>query len=63
MTGGEARSDPLRILLGATVVASETPGGFNLQNNSNQSSPPTLTKDIVPGEYHEYLHVFEARED
>jgi hypothetical protein len=60
-------SDPLRILSpypsGAAVEASEMPGGFNLQNNSNQSSPPTLTRDIVPGEYHEYLHVFEARDD
>jgi hypothetical protein len=45
------------------VAASETPGGFNLQNNSSQSSPPALTKDVVPGEYHEYLHIFEARED
>jgi hypothetical protein len=60
-------SDPLRILSpypsGAALAASETPGGFNLQNNSNQSSPPTLTRDIVPGEYHEYLHVFEAKDD
>jgi hypothetical protein len=45
------------------VAASGTPGGFNLQNNSNQSSPPALTGDVVLGEYHEYLHVFEARED
>jgi hypothetical protein len=45
------------------VAASGTLGGFNLQNNSNQSSPPTLIGDIVPGEYHEYLHVFEARKD
>jgi hypothetical protein len=45
------------------VAASEIPGGFNLQNNSNQSSPPALTEDVVPGEYHEYLHIFEARED
>jgi hypothetical protein len=45
------------------VEASEMPGGFNLQNNSNQLSPSTLTRNIVPGEYHEYLHVFEARDD
>jgi hypothetical protein len=35
--------------------------GFNLQNNSNQSSPPTLARDIIPSEYHEYLYIFEAR--
>jgi hypothetical protein len=60
---GKPARDPLRIPSGATVAASETLGRFNLQNNSTQSSPPALTKDVVPGEYHEYLHVFEARED
>jgi hypothetical protein len=60
-------SDPLRMLSpypsGAAVEASEMPGGFNLQNNSNQLSPPTLIRDIVLGEYHEYLHVFEASDN
>jgi hypothetical protein len=60
---GKIASNPLRILSGATVAVSEIPGGFNLQNNSTHSSPPTLIKDIVLGEYYEYLHVFEARED
>jgi hypothetical protein len=41
----------------------ETPEGFNLQNNSNQSSPPALAGDVVPREYHDYLHVFEARDN
>jgi hypothetical protein len=45
------------------VAASGMPGRFNLQNNSNQLSPPALIGDVVPGEYHEYLHVFEARDD
>jgi hypothetical protein len=60
---GKPTSGPLRVLSGATVGASGTPGGFNLQNNSNQSYPPALTGDVVPGEYHEYLHIFEERED
>jgi hypothetical protein len=37
--------------------------GFNLQNNSNQSPPPVLAGDVVPSEYHDYLHVFEARDN
>jgi hypothetical protein len=37
--------------------------GFNLQNNYNQASPPVLPGDVVPSEYHDYLHVFEARDD
>jgi hypothetical protein len=37
--------------------------GFNLQNNSNQLSSPTLAGDIVPSEYHDYLHVFEVRDN
>jgi hypothetical protein len=60
---GKPTSGPLRMLSGATVAASGTPGGFNLQNNSNQSSPPSLIADVVLREYHEYHHVFEARED
>jgi hypothetical protein len=50
-------------LSGATVVVSEMPGGFNLQNNSNLLPPPTLVRDIVLGEYYGYLHVFEAKDD
>jgi hypothetical protein len=60
-------SGPLRTLSpqpsGAAVAASETPGRFNLQNDSNQLSPPTLARDVVPGKYHEYLHVFEVGDD
>jgi hypothetical protein len=37
--------------------------GFNLQNNSNQASPPILAEDVVPSEYHDYLRVFEVRDD
>jgi hypothetical protein len=63
----ESASGPLRTLSpqpsGATVAASGMPGRFNLQNNSNQLSPPALARDVVPGEYHEYLHVFKARDD
>jgi hypothetical protein len=63
----EPASGPLRTLSpqpsGAAMAASGMPGRFNLQNNSNQLSPPTLVRDVVPGEYHEYLHVFEARDD
>jgi hypothetical protein len=63
----EPASGPLRTLShqssGATVAASGMPGRFNLQNNSNQLSPPALARDVVPGEYHEYLHVFDARDD
>jgi hypothetical protein len=63
----EPTSGPLRTLspqlLGTAVAVSGILGRFNLQNNSNQLSPPTLARDVVPGEYHKYLHVFEARED
>jgi hypothetical protein len=45
------------------VAASGKPGRFNLQNNSDQLSPPALVREVVPGEYHEFLHVFEARDD
>jgi hypothetical protein len=38
-------------------------GGFNLQNNSNQLSPPALARDIVPSEYYDYLHIFEAKDN
>jgi hypothetical protein len=41
----------------------EMPERFNLQNNSNQSSPPALARDVVPSEYHDYLHVFKARDN
>jgi hypothetical protein len=45
------------------VAVSETLRGFNLQNNLNWLSPPTLARDIIPEEYYEYLHVFEATDD
>jgi hypothetical protein len=65
--GEEPASGPLRILspqlLGAAMAASGTLGRLNIQNNSNQLSPPTLARDVVPGKYHEYLHIFEARDD
>jgi hypothetical protein len=41
----------------------EMPEGFNLQNNSNQSPPPTLAGDIVPSEYYDYLHIFKVRDN
>jgi hypothetical protein len=63
----EQASGPLRTLSpqpsGAAVAASGMPEGFNLQNNSNQLSPPALARDVVPDEYHEYLHISEARDD
>jgi hypothetical protein len=62
---GKPASDPLQILSphpsGAAVAASEILAGFNLQNDSNRSSPPALARDVVLEEYHEYLHIFEAR--
>jgi hypothetical protein len=26
-------------------------------------SPPTLARDVVPGKYYDYLHIFEARDN
>jgi hypothetical protein len=37
--------------------------GFNLQNDSNQASPPILAGDIVPSEYHDYIDIFEAKDN
>jgi flagellar biosynthesis/type III secretory pathway protein FliH len=50
-------------LSGMAMAALGTLGRFNLQNNSNQLSPPTWVRDVVLGEYHEYLHIFEARDN
>jgi hypothetical protein len=64
---GKPASDPPRVqspdLSGAAAARSETLSGFNLQNDSNWPSPPALARDIVLEEYHEYLHVFEARDN
>jgi hypothetical protein len=47
------------------VAAAEpgTPRRLNLPGIANQPSLPPIAEDIIPEEYHDYLHVFEGKEN
>jgi hypothetical protein len=44
-----------------TVMAPETPRRPDLQGDTEQ--PSLSARDIVPEEYHDYLHVFEGKDN
>jgi hypothetical protein len=53
---------PPRIMETA-AVAPGTPRRFNLPGIADQPSLPPAARDIVPEEYHDYLHVIEGKEN
>jgi hypothetical protein len=53
-------------LLGIMEVAAVEPGTlrrFNLLGIADQLSLPPTARDIIPEEYHDYLHIFEGKEN
>jgi hypothetical protein len=50
-------------IMEAAAVAPGTPRRFNLPGIADQPSFPPMARDIVPEEYHDYLHVFEGKEN
>jgi hypothetical protein len=53
---------PPRIMEAAAAVPG-IPRRFNLLGDANQLSLPPTAGDIVPEEYHDYLHIFEGKEN
>jgi hypothetical protein len=47
--------------IGTAIMAPETPRRPDLQGDTAQ--PSLSARDIVPEEYHDYLHVFEGKDD
>jgi hypothetical protein len=47
----------------AAVVVPGTPRRFNLLGITDQPSLPPTAGDIVPEEYHDYIQVFEGKEN
>jgi hypothetical protein len=50
-------------IMEAAAAAPGTPRRFNLSGIADQPSLPPTAGDIVPEEYHDYRHVFEAKEN
>jgi hypothetical protein len=50
-------------MMEVAAVEPGTPRRFNLLGIANQPSLPPIAGDIVPEEYHDYLHVFEGKEN
>jgi hypothetical protein len=50
-------------IMEVAAAAPGTPRRFNLPGVADQPSLPPTAGDIIPEEYYEYLHVFEAKEN
>jgi hypothetical protein len=55
-------NQPPRIMEAAVAVPG-IPRRFNLPGITNQLSLPPIAGDIIPEEYHNYLHIFEGKEN